>query len=444
MDMSEDTNSATKAVVGTSRTWNARESGQELANTIVEQLQTDPDFIVLFSTIHYEKYGGFNELLSGVYDVIPDQVPLIGGTVRGFVNNDGCFARGATALGVSSDEIDVGVGIGHNTKRNPGKAANQSAQMIKNVLSTSNYDHGFLLNIISGAEIPNIQPIGTKKIVEPGMGEKALMRLFSFSQKTLQMGAARDEEVLENIISEFPDYSMLSGATLDDGPGFRNFQFHNKEVVKNCVLSLGLKTNKNIFVKSAHNMVKTDIEFEITKMSNDLRIIQEINGKPALQELLRLLNWPREILNEETWLKTTFYFPLGGKSSQLSQNDNSPHVIGVILGNSLLMTCRLHGSHASILTIDGKKLFEAVDMNLSQIPSEPDFALLSSCVTRLETLGNKIFNIRDRIIHQLKNKPFIEFYVGGESTYTNQTGLDYMNMSFNSAVFYNEKGDQTT
>jgi hypothetical protein len=208
------------------------------------------------------------------------------------------------------------------------------------------------------------------------------MRLFSFSQKTLQMGAARDEEVVEEMITHFPDFSMVSGATLDDGPGFRNFQFHNTDVLKNSVVTLGLKTNKDIFVKSDHCMVRTDIEFEITKISNDKRIIHEINGKPALQELLRLVNWQKEILSEETWLKTTFYFPIGGRPSEQSKNDNSPHVIGIILGNSLILTCRIIGKKASILTIDGKGLLNAVDNTLTGCSFHPIFGLISSCTTR--------------------------------------------------------------
>jgi len=433
--MNEEQFPQTKAVVATTRKWNARESGQELAQNILDRLKQNPDFIVFFSTIHYEKYGGFQELLNGIYDVLNPQTPLVGGTVRGFVNNDGCFARGATCLGVVSDEMDIAVGVGNNTKRNPVKAAAQSVQMIKKGLAESNYNHGFLLNVISGAAIPNIQPIGSKKIIEPGMGEKTLMRLFSFSQKTLQMGAARDEEVVEEMIANFPDYTMLSGATLDDGPGFRNFQFHNNQVLTNSVVTLGLKTNKIVDVKSNHNMVKTDIEFEITKSSNDKRIIHEINGKPALGELLRLMAWPHEILNEETWLKTTFYFPIGGKSSEYSKNEDSPHVVGIILGNSFLLTCKLHGSHASVLTINGKRLLEAVDDNLASIPFQPDFALFSSCITRFETLGNKVFEVRNKIDQHLNHKPFIEFYVGGESSYSQQKGLEYMNMSFNSALF---------
>jgi hypothetical protein len=226
---------------------------------------------------------------------------------------------------------------------------------------------------------------------------------------------------------------MISGATIDDGPGFKNFQFYNKNVLKNAVVTLGIKTNKEFLVKSTHNMKNTDIEFEITKVSKDQRIIHEINGKPALNELLRLLNWPKEILNEETWLKTTFYFPIGGKCLEKSVDDNTPHVIGIILGDSLLLTCKIISSHATILTIDGKRLLDAIDDNIGSLDVHPDFGLISSCTTRLETLGYKVYTARDRIDSFMDGKPFIVFYVGGESTYSPKTGLDYSNMSFNTA-----------
>ena len=433
--MNNAPDSGTKAVVSTTRKWDAKESGIDLAEKIMSQLNEKPDFFVLFSTIHYERYGGFQELLDGIYQKLPEDVPLIGGTIRGFLNNDGCFARGATALAVSSEDMDIALGMGNNTKRNPTKAVNQSSHMIKDILADSPYDNGFLLNIIAGAEIPNIQPIGTKKIIEPGMAPKTLMKLLSFSQKTLQMGAARDEEIMEEMTNKYPDFSMLSGACLDDGPGLRNFQFYNREVVKNCLITLGIKTKKDIFIKSTDNMIKTNIEFEITKMSKDLRIIHEINGKPALQELLRLLKWPKEILNEETWLKTTFYFPIGGKTSLYSKKEDSPHVIGIILGNSLLLACKLHGSHASILTIDGKRLLNAINKNFEGLSFDPKFGLMSSCTTRLETLGNKVYTVRDRVANYMNNNPFIVFYVGGESTYSKTNGLTHSNISFNSAVF---------
>jgi hypothetical protein len=422
------------AVVGTTRKFNAKEAGIDLAEKIRYQLQKDPDFIVLFSTIHYMNYGGFKNLLDGIHSVFQKDIKLIGGTVRGFVNNDGCFARGATALAVSSNEMDVAIGIGHNTKRNPKKAAKNCIEEIQKKLENSAYKNGYLLNIIAGAEVPNLPPIGTKKIIKPGASTKAILKLFTASQSKLQMGSARDEEILEEITSMLPEYSMMSGATLDDGPGFKNYQFYNRQVLKNSIVVLGLKTDSDVFVKSTNNMKKTNIDFEITKTSKDKRIIHEINGKPALGEFLRLLDWPKEALNEETWLQTTFYFPIGGKTIINSEDENSPHGIGMILGNSLVLTCKLIGSHASILTIDGKGLFNAIDDNLNYIDFTPKFGLISSCITRFETLGFNIYDIRERVLSHMRDKPFIVFYVGGESTYSQSTGLKYSNISFNSSV----------
>ena len=424
-----------KAVVGTTRKFNAKEAGIDLAERLKYQLQKDPDFIVLFSTIHYMKGGGFKNLLEGIYSVFHEDVKLVGGTIRGFVNNDGCFARGATALAVSSDEMDVAIGIGQNTKRNPKKAAKNCIEEIQKKLENSAYKNGYLLNIIAGAEVPNLPPLGTKKIIKPGASTKAILKLFTASQSKLQMGSARDEEILEEITSMLPEYSMMSGATLDDGPGFKNYQFYNKQVLKNSIVALGLKTDNEVVVKSTRNMKKTNIEFEITKTSKDKRIIHEINGKPALGEFLRLLDWSEEVLNEETWLQTTFYFPIGGKTIENSDDEDSAHVIGIILGNSLVLTCKLIGTHASILTIDGKGLFNAIDENLNYIDFTPQFGLISSCITRFETLGYNMYDIRERVLTHMRDKPFIVFYVGGESTYSRSTGLSYSNISFNSTVF---------
>ncbi|MEM0466983.1 MAG: hypothetical protein QXX20_05230 [Candidatus Thermoplasmatota archaeon] len=79
----------------------------------------------MFSTIHYEKHGGFQEFLNGVWEVLREGTPLVGGTVAGFMNNYGCYTHGATALAVSYPYMDVAVGYGRNTKRNPKKAARQ-------------------------------------------------------------------------------------------------------------------------------------------------------------------------------------------------------------------------------------------------------------------------------------------------------------------------------
>ena len=49
---------------------------EKVARTAIEKLSRPPDFFLLFSTIHYEKHGGFEEFLAGVWDVLPKGTPL--------------------------------------------------------------------------------------------------------------------------------------------------------------------------------------------------------------------------------------------------------------------------------------------------------------------------------------------------------------------------------
>jgi len=426
-----------QAAVGMSRKWDAREAGREVVRNTIQQLNKPPDFFLLFSTIHYEKYGGFQEFLDGVWDVLPKGTPLIGGTVRGFINNQGCFTRGTTAMAVYGSEMDVAIGYGKNTKRNPNAAAHKCAKMIKGKLRNSKYENKFLLNLISASEIPDIPSLGRKKIVKPGLAPKALMKMYGFSQYVLQKGHGRDDEIVEEMIKEFPDYHMMGGGTIDGGPGINSYQFFNKEVLNNSIVSLAMNTINKLDVLTTHNMKKTGIEFKITKTSKDGRIIHEINGKPAFSELLRLLNWQKEFLNEDTWLKTTFYFPLGSRYLK-SETCFGPRVIGFVLGESLVTGFRSKDPNASILTIDGRSLLETINKNLESFPSSPEFGIIASCTTRLETMGDKIYRARDRILRYFGENPFIVFYVGGESTYSPEKGLNYINMSFNSALFWNE------
>lgn len=418
-----------------SREWDARGAGREVARNTIRQLDTPPNFFILFSTIHYKEYGGFQELLNGVYDVLPKDIPLIGGTVTGFMNNYGCYSRGVTALAVSSSEMDVVLGFGKNTKRDPKNAARQCVKMIEQGLKDSKYENKFLFNLISASEIPNIPPLGRKKIIQDGLIIKIIMQLFGFSQYVLQKGQGRDDEVIEEITRYFPEYSMLGGGTLDDGTGFTNYQFFNNDVFTNSVVTLGIKTKTDLGVLTTHNLKETGVKFEITKSSKDGGIIHKINGKPAASELINLLNWPKDFLKDDTWFKTAYYFPLG---FHLNNSDYlGSRVIVGIYGNSLITTLRTKDHTVSILNTDGRSLLKTIDDNLDNYPKDPCFGLFASCSTRLITMGDQIYIAREKILDYFREKPFIVFYVGGESTYSPDNGLIYTNMSFNSAVFWN-------
>lgn len=428
--------SKVEAAVGMSRKWDAREAGREVVETAIKKLSEPPSFFLLFSTIHYEKYGGFQEFLNGVWDVLPKDTPLVGGTVAGFVNNYGCFSRGASALAVSYSNIDVAVGVGRNTKRNPYRAAKQCAEMIQNGLKESPYKNKFLLNFISGPVMPSIPGVGQKKYIRSGFVSKFAMQALGLSQVLVQKGLAREDEIFEETVKQLPDYQMILGTSMDDYRAMKNYQFFNDEILTNSVVNLGLATDLDLDVCTTHGMKETNHNFTITKLGAGNHAICKINGKPAVPELLRLLDWPEGFLTEETMLHSILYYPIS-----LKRNGRAvPVVMPLIMKDYIIVPCIIDDGEVSILTVSGKDLVNAVKENLQYFDEiQPEFGLFSTCMTILQTLGRKTNIVQEELCNYFKDKSFLLFYSAGEGTYSPTKDITYANMSFNTAIFGHQK-----
>jgi hypothetical protein len=428
--------STIETAIGMSRKWDAREAGREVAETAIQKLSRPPDFFLLFATIHYEKYGGFQEFLNGVWDVLPKGTPLVGGTVSGFMNNFGCFSRGTSALAISNPDMDVAVGVGKNTKRNPKKAAKQCAEMIQNRLKESLFKNKFLLNFISGPVMPSIPGVGQKKYIRSGFVSKFALQALGLSQALMQKGLGREDEIFEKTVQQLPEYHMILGTSMDDYKGMRNYQFFNEKLLTNAVVNLGISTDLDLGVYTTHGMKPTDIHFTITKLGARNHAICEINNKPAVPEFLRLLEWPEGFLNEETMLHTILYYPI----SLRRLGREVPVVTPLILKDSILVPCIIDDGEVSILTVSGKDLINAVKENLHYFDGiQPEFGLFSACMTILQTLGQKTNMIQEELQNYFKEKSFLLFYSAGEGTYSQEKNITYANMSFNTAIFGNQE-----
>jgi len=395
-----------------------------------------PDFFLLFSTIHYEKHGGFQRLLDGVWSVLPEGTPLVGGTVAGFMNNYGVYVHGATALAVSYPNMDVAIGYGKNTKRNPKKAVQTIVEMINRGLKSSPYQNKFLLNFVSSAELMKIPGRGYKKIINSGFMSKFVTLTFSFSQYFLQKGPGREDEIFELFAKELHDYYMILGTTVDEYRGIKSYQFFNEKIFTNSIVCLGLATDLNLDVCTTHGMNKTNIEFKITKLSKDGHIIRKINKKSAVPELLRLLDWPEGFLNEKTMFYRILYYPISVKR----HNRNIPVVMPFILKDSIVTPCKIEEGDATVLTVSGKGLITAIKNNLKNYEYiQPEFGLFSTCGTILQTLGYSTNIIREEILHFFNEKPFVMFFCAGEGTYSPINNINYANMSYNTAIFGYDK-----
>lgn len=424
-----------EASVGMSRKWDAREAGREVAESTLFNLGSDPNFFLVFSTIHYKDHGGFEEFLKGVWEVLPEGTPLVGGTVAGFMNNHGSFARGASAMAISYPNMNVSVSCSKNIKKQPVHSSDIYTNAIKDNLLNSSYNNKFLLNLISGAELFDFPGSGQKKIIRSKSVSKILPRLLKMIEKTTDKGFPRDDEILSNISEKLPEYSFLSGILVDNFKFLKNYQFYNGQVLNNNIVGMGLNTDLAFDVKTTHCMEETNIRFKITKVGYGGRIIKEINNKPAWPEFLRLLNWDEEtLLDENKFTKRMIYHPLGIKR----EGRIYPAMTALVLGDYIMTAVKSNpGDEVSILNISGKLLLNAVKDNLNNYSGfKPHFGIFSSCVTRMITLGSQIKYIKNEIDNYFQERPYLVFYVSGEGTYSSKEHkLIDADMSFNSAIF---------
>jgi len=423
-----------EAAVGMSRKWDARDAGREVAETAIQKLNRPPDFFLLFSTIHYEKHGGFQEFLNGVWDALPEGTPLIGGTVAGFINPEGCYTRGATAMAVSYPNMDVALGLGRNTKRSPRKAAINCTRTLKKKLKDSAYKNKIILDFISSGLVPKIPFIGRTMIIKSKSLGSASPRLLDSFGKLIQTGACRQDEILKEIIKQLPDYSLMSGGTTDDISQIRNYQFLNTNFFSNSICALGLNLDLTVRVHTTHGLVETDRKFEITSLDHSKRVIKSIDGKPAIPKLFEILHLDENDLNEHIFRKI-FYLPFGFK-----RNDGTliPVVAAIFLGDYFMIIFQVENKAATVLNLSGRGLLESVDEHLDRCNDQTELALFSACAMRLLALGNHSYAIHKKIKEKLKDTPFIVYFLGGEATYSQNHGLEYGNYLFSSTIFNKE------
>ncbi len=433
--------------VGLSRKWDSTEAGKEVATDLLRNLGGEyPECVLLFSTIHYKDNGGFQKLLDSIYEVLPKNTSLVGGTTAGFVIPQGCFTRGVAAFGLKSKKVDFSIAIAQNMKRNPVLAARQCALKVKTDLSKSNFKNKFLLNLPAGITTPKIPgfPDNLRVIRIKGFSKiiSSLLILFTkFSLLVFQKGPGREDEIIKTLASELPEYRMIGGSFVDDNKGYFNFQFYNQKVYTNALITLAMATDFGISVQSNFGLVESSQKFNITKTSLYGLVIDEINGKSAFSEIIKILGWPKDFMEDSRRiLRRTFYIPIG-------YNDGGKKyvsVIAFIFGDSIVISPKVHCAEACFMTTSGEKLIQVVDSNLLETKEKDiQFGIISSCIARLETLGSSVYKVHEKLIKHFKGKPFIQMYAVGEDVYTPELGAKRISESYNTAIFYDEK-DKTT
>lgn len=393
--------------IGMSRAWDARRAGQEVAKSTIAKLKHPPSFFLLFSTIHYEKHGGFNEFLNGIWDIIPRGTPLIGGTIAGFMNQHGCYTRGATGLAAYSENLEVEIGIGHNTKRNPKKSVNECFSNFKEIDDKSNQ---FIFEVVSGAEIPNFPRIGRHSVIKSKrMGDASIKLLPIISR--LNMGADKADEILDNILNHFPKSKLIGLTCMDDRKFIHNYQFFNDKVFENSICLMKINSDLNFELNTSFGLVeKNEDEFDF-ELNPDKRLVQKINDNIATEELLNIVGIDKENVRMlDRFYSQSFYYPFG------YYKDDFIHacIVSGILGEKIYFANQSSKTKLKLFQLTGKQILKSTEKIFSNLHNNHNLVFMVMCETYIETLGSQIYNLY-KLIKEKINVPFLILFVSGES-----------------------------
>jgi len=363
---------------------------------------------------------------------------MIGGTVAGFINNYGCFTRGATALAVYSKDMDVAVGYGKNTKGAPHLAAKKCAEMIRRGLKKSKFTNKLFISLISGPIIPKFPIIGYKNVItSPILGE--LLTQLLWISHIMGTGVSREEEVLTELDYIIKDGYLIGCSLMDDGQFFENYQFYNNKLLTNSLVLLGILAKDVTFhLGSAHGHHPTGLKFKITGRRYNGKVLSKLNGKPATTTIFNSLKWvlpmDEEFGRVEKLYQRFYYYPLG-----IRIKDNyCPKSIGAVLGENILLGTSIDKDidEVEVLIASGENILNAVDHALASVPSNDILAgFLVSCAVRLSTLGKEIYNVYKKLINFFKDAPFILVYGAGEDIHIPNDVIYCYNVSFNVLIF---------
>jgi hypothetical protein len=415
-----------KACVEMSRLWEAREVADELTAKIKKTVP-NPKFLLLFGTIDYE--NKFKDILSGLAAGF-EKTPLVGGTVAGFITSEGCYTRGMAAMAVDYPNMDVVVGVGHNTKRSPEKAGAECAKQIKEKLKASKWKNGFLFSFIAGLDIPKMPGV-SGPVIKSGTMSKIVKSGMGITQFLMQKSVGREEEVLDQITRELPDFGLIHGSTIDNVKMKSNYQFAGSSVMMNTVVCLGIKTDLN-FSSEFSNGAKAQTKFVVTEISKNNQIVSRINGQSAPSEFARLLKKPEDLIFESKYYIKRFpYFPCG-----MYQSDKLLlRAFAMVMSDSMLSMSRVHSGDLFTVSITGRNMIDSAKDTLSSLGKAPDFGFAVECAIRLMTLGSNIEGIRSNMKAFFKGKPFLLIYASGEGLKKPNHEYVYMNESFAVTVF---------
>lgn len=434
------------AGVGISKNNDPFKAGKEAVQMAINKMQAEggkkPTFGLVFCS--GGKYGKndktIQKLVDGAHSVFGD-TPWVGCTTCGEISNQGFTTESCVATAISSDYLQVGIGVGDDVHKNPEEAGRKAAE-----------------EAVSNLKREKVVTPYLKYLAEKRKTSAELMKMYSyfillFSPGHLMSSVGKEEDVLKGVCNvvgkQIPIFGGTSG---DDGQLAQTYQFVNGKIYKDAAIATAISAGVKIGFGFGHGYGSTGETCIVTKAKENL--VEEINGRPAIEVYSKLLGmtpeelWPTkaEIISKFTPLASAMVKVFPGTAKQpevilkfVKLVSSSPMGIVDIHGNIAVRLPRSvkgksvefyenipQGCQLNKLKIDKNSILKseinAVDQAVKDALEPPEIIFIFDCAVRRFFLGIKVNELVKDTIKKHPNAKFIGFGTMGEYTFTRQMG----------------------
>ena len=434
-----------KFAVGMSKEWDPYGAGHEATLKAISQLDGDPKFLLIFSTIHYDDEDrDIKKVLDGAQSVLGEGIPIIGGVVVGFICPEGCFMHGILAIVCSGTKVDCVIANSRNIFRSPIDKGQKLGNKIKASSPRLHNKHKILFNFLSG-------PIEPKMMANPKIREiikkipnKLLFPLtnifLAFSMRILQYGPGTEEEVVEGISNVLPDFNIIGCSTFDDMRCYRHYQFYNTNVLKKSIVSLAVSFDNQVISQRKIPLIPLNKKLKL-KRGWENYCIHTINDKPAVSAYLKEMGWPESYkkTHVEHLSRVTFHYPMAFR------RDNWTYAFpaGFLFGEVILTNRRIHNSEVELFTTSAKKtIVDFKDLTNEIRDKKVNFSFSVAGMDIITVLGDKIEKIKDILDEAIPNSPYVVLFGSGEHLKKNDEKPIVSNFSMVMSTIFESKKNE--
>ncbi|MCD6477440.1 MAG: FIST C-terminal domain-containing protein [Candidatus Aenigmarchaeota archaeon] len=371
-----------------------------------------PTFSIVFVSSRYNNQ--IKNVVRGINKVIGTD--WIGCTTDCELNSTLGFSKGTIeVLSIDSRYLHFSVSVAENYRRDPYKAGEGSIKDAINksvrgrsLLATAQFMRAtkkeftdiitnqpyFILTFVGGLYFKGKKPV-------PGLEFEFL-------------------EGIKNVVGSF--IPIVGASAISDTDKFlvnegRNYQFANGKIYENAAVVSFVVSELYVSYGLEHGYIPTNRDGRITKVSNNGRILEEINNNTAVDEYCKLVDINKETFTQKSMVYTTMmpisvidtYGDLYPIASGANPDNKTLFLFNKLFQNELI----------NISQYDEKKAIDAISNALSQATRghEKDriaISLIFSCAGRKNLLREKVNNAIEKVKRNYGDVPFFGFYSSGE------------------------------